>query len=91
MHEIKVTTIGTYDIVQTIRLTDEQWENSVDPETGKLYDVDVVMEEVFNQSEVSGICAQCSGWGRNFSRSHSDETEIVYIRDLAGKTLYERD
>lgn len=91
MHEIKVTQVGAYDVTQTVKLTDEQWEDSVDPETGKLHSIDLVSEEVFNQSEVSDLCAQCSGWGRKFSRSLNDETEIVYITSASGKVLYDRD
>lgn len=91
MHEIKVTVVGTYDVVHTIQLTDKQWDNAVDPETGKLYAVDVISEEVFSQAEDGGICAQCSGWGRKFSRSLGEETEIVHIESMNGKILYDQD
>lgn len=91
MREIKVTVTGEYDVVETVQLTDEQWEDSVDPETGKLYDVDVVADALFNQSQTSRICAQCSGWGRKFSRSLSDETKIIYIENSLGQAIYDLD
>lgn len=91
MKEVKVTLSGVYDIVQSVQLTDEQWENAVDPETGKLYDLDTISEETFDQAKAGGLCDQCSGWGREFSRSLGEETDIVHISDVNGKTLYDRD
>ena len=92
MREIKVTMVGVYDVVQRVQLTDEQWEDSVDPETGKLYNIDLLSEEAFQQSDyTSQVCAQCSGWGRKFTRTLSDETEIVTVESASGKVIYDRD
>lgn len=91
MPPIKVTLTGVYDVVQQIQLTDEQWDDAVDPETGKLYGVDTVSEEAFEQAESSGLCAQCSGWGRKFSRTLGDELEVATVENESGQVIYDRD
>lgn len=92
MHEIKVTEVGTFQVTHTIQLTDEQWAEAVDPTTHLVVDVDLIADEVFNQSENGGMCARCSGWGKKFSLSLGDETEITEVNNIAsGEVIYDRD
>lgn len=91
MHEVRVTETGTFQVTNVVELTDEQWADAVDPATGLVTDVGVIAEEAFRQ-ETGGhsVCTQCSGWGRNFSLSLDDETEIVEISNVAsGEIIYD--
>lgn len=87
MPEIIVSSSGTYDITQRIELTEEEWENAVNPETGKLHAIDIVGDVLFNDGEGGTLCANCSGWGRKYSMSLSDEREIYEVKLSDDKTV----
>lgn len=87
MPEIIVSSSGTYDITQRIELTDEEWENSVDPETGKLYAIDIVNDALFNDGEGGSLCAHCSGYGRRYTVDLSDEREVHEVKRADDDTV----
>lgn len=51
-------------------------------------DVDEAIEKAFD-ADVHGICAQCSGWGKKWSRDESDDMEPVSVFDADGNTVWE--
>lgn len=87
MPEIIVSSSGTYDITQRIELTDEEWKNSVDPETGKLYAIDIVNDALFNDGEGGSLCAHCSGFGRRYTMDLSDEREVHEVKRADDDTV----
>lgn len=87
MPEIIVSSSGTYDITQRIELTDEEWENSVDPETGKLYAIDIVNDALSNDGEGGSLCAHCSGYGRRYTVDLSDEREVHEVKRADDDTV----
>lgn len=87
MPEIIVSSSGTYDITQRIELTDEEWENSVDPETGKLHAIDIVNDALFNDGEGGSLCAHCSGYGRRYTVDLSDEREVHEVKRADDDTV----
>lgn len=91
MHEVKVIEVGTYQVTHTIELTDEQWEDAVDSSTGLVTDVGLIAEEAFLQAKGGHyVCAQCSGWGQDFSLSLDEQTKITEITNVvSGNVIYE--
>lgn len=90
MHQVKITSHGTFSLDQTIELTDEEWADAVDPSTGLVTDVGVIAEAAFHVGEGGSVCAQCSGYGRKFSLDMDDQTEVVRIIDeVSGNTIYD--
>ena len=72
-------------------VTDEQWEDAVDSDTGLVIDVGLIAEEAFLQAKGGhSVCAQCSGWGRDFSLSLDESTQIVEVTNVAsGNVIYD--
>lgn len=92
MHQVKVTSHGTFSIDQTIELTDEEWADAVDPDTNLVVDVGVIADAVFHLGEGGSVCAQCSGFGRNFSLQMDDNVHIAQVtNEVSGNKIYDVD
>lgn len=52
-------------------------------------DVDAAIDKAY-EVDVSGICAQCSGWGKKWGRDESDDMEpTAVIDESTGKTVWD--
>lgn len=79
-HKISVYERRAVDTVTQIELTDEEWEETVSSD-GKVFSLDHVYAKLWEQGDATGLCAQCSGWDRNWSRTMDDEGTVYEITD----------
>lgn len=92
MHEIRITRHGTFGLSQTVQLTDEEWENAVDPETGRVYDLEIIEDKAHKAGEGGTLCAQCSGFGRKFNLSLDDDLKVTEITNASSdEVIYSDD
>lgn len=84
MPTFHVTGTTSTDVSLKVELTDEEIE-------GKHPDdiVDLLMDR-FHDEAPSTICAQCSGWGQEFSRDVSDEYTMI-ISDEEHNIVFDDD
>lgn len=49
-------------------------------------DPEAAIEQAYDEMP-SGLCAQCSGWGRTWSRDWPEEVEVYAVDDADGKQV----
>lgn len=84
MPTFHITGLTSTDVTITAELTDDEVKDKHPDDI-----VDSLLDE-FHEKAPSQICAQCSGWGQNWSRSVGDEYEYI-ITDDRYETLYENE
>lgn len=90
MPTVRVSQNGTFTLDQTIELTDEEWEDAIDPATGLVIDINVIIDAVQRDGQGGTICAQCSGWGRNFNLTLDDDMSGLEVtNDVTGNVIYD--
>lgn len=90
MPTVRVSENGTFTLDRTIKLTDEEWADAVDPETGLIIDVNIIIDAVQRDGEGGSICAQCSGWGRDFTLTLDDDmTGLQVMNEVTGNVIYD--
>ena len=78
--KFRIYATSTSSLSQNIEIEDEELEGLSKSEIQEL------VEERFFEENQAGICAQCSGWGKDYSLEIGDEWEVDEVRDEHGTT-----
>ena len=51
-------------------------------------DYEEAIDKAYDVLPEATLCAQCSGWRRQWSRDESDDKEAAYVFDATGKQVW---